>query len=61
MNFYSVDEETRSASEITEPRTLAQVSRIVGTAIGRWLLSGEDLPDWQSTDGVSEFEAAREF
>ena len=61
MNFYSVDEETRSASEITEPRTLSQVSRIVGTAIGRWLLSGEDLPDYQATDGVSEFEAAREF
>ena len=61
MNFYSVDEETRSASEITEPRTLAQVSRIVGTAIGRWLLSGLDLPDMEATDGVSEFEAAREF
>ena len=61
MQFYSVDEETRLASEITEPRTVAQASRIVGTAIGRWLLSGLDLPEWDATDGVSEFEAAREI
>lgn len=70
MQFYSVNREGDLAGPVldfdtsvpvTEHRTLAAVGRVVGTAIGRWLFSGLDLPDMEATDGVSEFEAAREF
>lgn len=61
MEFYSIDPEARTMSVIAEPRTLAQASRIIGTAIGRWLLSGLDLPEWDATDGVSEQESAMQF
>lgn len=61
MKFYSIDQESHSMSEIDELKTLALISRMMGTAIGRWLLSGFDLPDMNATDGVSEAEAAMEF
>lgn len=57
MQWFSIDTETRSVTEVTEPITLAKVNRIVGIAIGRWLLSGLPLPDARATDGVSEQEA----
>jgi len=58
MQWFSIDTETRSITEVTEPTTVAKVTRIVGIAIGRWLLSGLPLPDCTATDGVSEQEAA---
>jgi len=61
MTFYSVDGEVRSMSVIEEPKTLAICARMMGTAIGRWLISGADLPDWQASDGVSEYEGALQF
>lgn len=57
MEFFSVDSETRTTTQILEPNTLSKLSRISVIAIGRWLLSGLDAPDAQATDGVSEFEA----
>lgn len=58
MKFYSIDQESRSMSEIDELKTLALISRMMGTAIGRWLFSGLDLPDMSATDGISEEESA---
>ena len=53
--------ETREVSEVIEPRTIAALTKCVDIAVGRWLLSGIDCPDYRATDGVSEFEAALEF
>lgn len=61
MTFYSIDTESRSVSEVQEPRTLQAVHRIMATAIGRWILSGLPYPDMTATDGVSEQEAALNF
>lgn len=61
MKFLSIDVETREVSEVLEPRTLAEIKRCVATAIGRWILSGIDCPDYRATDGVSEYEAALQF
>lgn len=58
MDFYSIDAETREVSEIVEPRTLNNLKRCAAIAISRWLLAGTDCPDYRSSDGVSEFEAA---
>ena len=61
MNWYSIDPDTRQVTEITEPRTITELSRCVATSIGRWLLSGIDCPDEQATDGISETEVAMNF
>lgn len=61
MIFYSVDDQARAISEIEEPKTISLTSRMMGTAIGRWLFSGFDLPDMAATDGISEVEAAMEW
>ena len=58
MIFYSINNETREVSEIHEPRTIATLSKMVGIAIGRWILSGLPCPDGTATDGVSAEEAA---
>lgn len=44
-----------------EPRTLMAIKRCVATAIGRWIISGAECPDYRATDGVSEYEAALQF
>ena len=36
-----------------ESRTVKELSRVVGIAIGRWLLSGLPLPDGDAHDGYS--------
>jgi hypothetical protein len=59
MKFYTVDTETREVLQVTESQTVRAVSRSVGVAIGRWLISGLDCPDMYASDGVSEEEAAR--
>lgn len=59
--FYSINYETREVSEIIEPRTLAELRRCVAVSIGRWILSGQDCPDYRATDGVSEYEASLSF
>ena len=61
MNWYSIDPSTREVTEITEPRTIEELSRCVAISIGRWLLSGLPCPDYRATDGVSEIEAASQF
>jgi hypothetical protein len=61
MQWFSIDPETRQVSLVEESRTLSALNRMVCIAIGRWILSGLDAPDSSATDGVSEFEAAREF
>jgi hypothetical protein len=58
MIFMSIDEETRTATEISEPQTIALISRMVATAIGRWVLSGVQCPDCDATDGISAEESA---
>jgi hypothetical protein len=61
MKFFSIDNETREVSEIIESRTLAELKRCVNTAIGRWLISGAECPDYRASDGVSEYEASLSF
>lgn len=61
MRFYSLDIENREVTRITEPRTIREASRCVALAIGRWLYSGQDSPDAESDDGITEEEAAMSF
>lgn len=61
MNWYFRDTDTKKYFPLTEVRTQKACQQIVGIAIGRWLLSGLDVPDSEATDGVSEVEAAMEF
>lgn len=58
MKWYSTDDPKEKYSPMTEAQTLRVCERIVGVAIGRWLLSGIDCPDAEATDGVSEQESA---
>ena len=61
MDWFSLDLETREVTKIDEPRTLSMLSKYTAHAIRRWLQSGMDAPDYRSTDGVSEVEAAMYF
>ena len=61
MKWYSKDGGESAYSPMTEHRTVEACKQIVGIAIGRWLLSGLDLPDMTASDGVSEVEAAMDF
>ena len=58
MRFLSIDPETHDVSELTHIGTVKELSRCVCVSIGRWILSGQDCPDYRATDGVSEFESA---
>ena len=61
MKFYSVDQETKEIQRVTESRTTREAARCLGVAIGRWILSGLDLPEESATDGVSLQEAAMDL
>ena len=58
MRWVASDEEIPEERLVTEPRTIKELRRCAHTAIGRWLLSGLDCPDYEATDGVSEEAAA---
>jgi hypothetical protein len=59
MKWYSKAEEHEKYAPMTEAQTIKVCERIVGVAIGRWLLSGIDCPDAEAIDGVSEMESAQ--
>lgn len=61
MVFYSIDPEARSVSEVEEPRTIRQLSRMIALAIDYWLYTGADNPDGDFTDGISEQESALQW
>jgi hypothetical protein len=61
LRWIASDEEIPEERVIEEPRTLKELRRCAGVAIARWLLSGQDCPDFEATDGVSEEEAAMEM
>lgn len=62
MNWRATDDEAPGETRpVTEPRTVREVSRCVGIAIGRWLMAGVDCPDMEATDGVSIIEADMEL
>lgn len=56
LAFTASDEEILEPRPVGEPRTVKFLARCGIVAIGRWLMSGEDLPDAEATDGISEEE-----
>lgn len=57
MNWFTLSE-SQEIVQVTESRTVTECSRVLAGSVNRWLLSGRDLPDANSTDGISEHEAA---
>jgi hypothetical protein len=61
LNWRAQDAEFLQERPVDEPRTVRELGRCVGIAIGRWLMSGLDCPDYEATDGVSITEADMEL
>jgi hypothetical protein len=57
MNFYTIDID-KEVMQVTESRTVKVGTICLGTAIAVWLRSGQDSPDADFTDGISEQEGA---
>ena len=64
MKFYIVDKTDPDSIRIeamTEKGSISAASKIVCSSIARWINSGDDYPTADSSDGVSETEAAMDY
>jgi hypothetical protein len=64
MKFYIVDKSDPDSIRIesmTDRGSISAASKIVCSSIARWIESGDNLPDAEDTDGVSEEEAAMNY
>jgi len=61
LNWRAQDAEVSTIRTVDDPRTVKELSRCAVIAIGRWLMSGLDCPDYEATDGVSIEEADMEL
>ena len=64
MKFYIVDKSDAANIRIesmTDKGSIAAASKIVCSSIARWINSGDDYPTADSTDGISEEEAAMDY
>jgi hypothetical protein len=64
VKFYIIDKSDPDSIRIesmTDRGSISAASKIVCTSFARWINSGEDYPDAEDTDGISEEEAAMEY
>lgn len=58
MQWLTLNEQTRKFEVVTDSFTIEKALNCLGVALTMWLSSGENIPNAEATDGISEEEDA---